>query len=326
MVLVFSGKKGVTADVQIGDLLILSTSVLWAVNTVYTKRIIHLFSPFQIVFYPMLFCIPFFLLAGFFWDGNMIVNLDWKVLTALLYQSLVTASFGFVAWNTLLLKYGAVALHSFIFIMPIAGVALGLMTPAWPDPRRQSSLVNRSRDALEQLREWVSRHHEDHGGHQRHHAVVELQNATRDSMSPLDYLAHRLERPVLFVIMPLFALANAGVALDASTLDDPLAMRVAIAVALGLLIGKPIGITLFAWVSVRIGLADMPRGVNLLAIFATGMLAGIGFTVALFVSALAFREPVVTAGSKIGILVGSTVACIIGLAALSRALPKTPQA
>jgi drug/metabolite transporter (DMT)-like permease len=104
---------------------ILSTSVLWAVNTVYTKRIIHLFSPFQIVFYPMLFCIPFFLLAGYFWDGNMIVNLDGKVLAALLYQSLVTASFGFVAWNTLLLKYGAVALHSFIFIMPIAGVALG---------------------------------------------------------------------------------------------------------------------------------------------------------------------------------------------------------
>ena len=125
MVLVFSGKKGVTADVQIGDLLILSTSFLWALNTVYTKRIIHLFSPFQIVFYPMLFCIPFFLLAGYFWDGSMIINLNGKVLFALLYQSLVTASFGFVAWNTLLLKYGAVALHSFIFIMPIAGVALG---------------------------------------------------------------------------------------------------------------------------------------------------------------------------------------------------------
>jgi len=125
MVLVFSGKKGVTADVQIGDLLILSTSVLWAVNTVYTKRIIHLFSPFQIVFYPMLFCIPFFLLAGFLWDGNMIFDLNLRVLCALFYQSLVTASFGFVAWNTLLLKYGAVALHSFIFIMPIAGVALG---------------------------------------------------------------------------------------------------------------------------------------------------------------------------------------------------------
>jgi len=125
MALVFSGKKGVTSEVQMGDFMILITSFLWAVNTVYTKRIIHLSSPFQIVFYPMLFCIPFFLLAGFFWDAPMIVNLDGKVLAALLYQSLVTASFGFVAWNTLLLKYGAVALHSFIFIMPIAGVALG---------------------------------------------------------------------------------------------------------------------------------------------------------------------------------------------------------
>jgi drug/metabolite transporter (DMT)-like permease len=125
MVLVFSGKKGITSDVQIGDLMILITAFLWAVNTVYTKRIIHLFSPFQMVFYPMLFCIPIFLLAGYFWDAEMIIHLDGKVLVALLYQSLVTASFGFVAWNTMLLKYGAVALHSFIFIMPIAGVLLG---------------------------------------------------------------------------------------------------------------------------------------------------------------------------------------------------------
>ncbi len=125
MVLAFSGKKEVTAQVQTGDMIILLTSILWAVNTVYTKRIIHLFSPFQIVFYPMLFCIPFFLLAGYFWDQQMIFNLNGKVLAALLYQSLVTASFGFVAWNTMLLKYGAVALHSFIFIMPIAGVAFG---------------------------------------------------------------------------------------------------------------------------------------------------------------------------------------------------------
>jgi drug/metabolite transporter (DMT)-like permease len=125
MVLVFSGKKGITSDVQIGDLMILITAFFWAVNTVYTKRIIHLFSPFQMVFYPMLFCIPIFLLAGYFWDAEMIIHLDGKVLVALLYQSLVTASFGFVAWNTMLLKYGAVALHSFIFIMPIAGVLLG---------------------------------------------------------------------------------------------------------------------------------------------------------------------------------------------------------
>jgi len=208
----------------------------------------------------------------------------------------------------------------------IAGVALGLVTPAYPDPHRQHTLMDRARDALDHLREYVSQHDADHGGHQRHDAVVQLQEATRDSLSPLDYLANRLERPVLFVIMPLFALANAGVVLDASTFSDPLAMRVAVAVALGLLIGKPVGITLFSWVAVRIGLADMPRGVNLLAIFATGMLAGIGFTVALFISALAFDDPVMTAGSKVGILVGSTVACVVGLAALSRALPKPDDA
>ncbi len=125
MVLVFSGKKGVTSDVQVGDFMVLLNAFFWAMNTIYTKRIIHMFSPFQIVFYPMLFCIPFFLIAGYLWDANMIVNLDGKVLCALLYQSFVTAAFGFVAWNSLLFKYGAVALHSFIFVMPIAGVLLG---------------------------------------------------------------------------------------------------------------------------------------------------------------------------------------------------------
>ena len=208
----------------------------------------------------------------------------------------------------------------------IAGVALGLLTPAYPDPHRQATLADRAREALDHLRDLVSRHTEDRGGHGRHHAVVTLQEATRDSLSPLDYLVNRLERPVLFIVMPLFALANAGVALEASTLRDPMASRVAVAVALGLLVGKPLGITLFSWIAVRIGLAELPRGVNLLAIFATGMLAGIGFTVALFISALAFQDPDFTAGSKIGILVGSTLACVIGLAALARALPHEYQA
>jgi len=207
----------------------------------------------------------------------------------------------------------------------IAGVALGLLTPTHPDPELRETLTDRARQTVDRLREWVRQGHEDHGGHHRHHAVVEIQQAARGALSPLDYLANRLERPVLFVIMPLFALANAGVALEASTLQDPLAMRVALAVALGLLVGKPLGITLFAWVAVKTGLAAMPRGVNFLAIFATGMLAGIGFTVALFISALAFDDPVITAGSKVGILLGSTVACVVGLLALARALPAQPE-
>ena len=122
---VFLEKKGVTADFQIGDLMILTTAFIWSCNAVYTKRIIHAFKPFHIALYPMIFSVPFFFLEGFLWDGTMIAHLDAKIVCALLYQSLVTASFGFIVWVTLLQKHGAVALHSFIFIMPISGVLLG---------------------------------------------------------------------------------------------------------------------------------------------------------------------------------------------------------
>jgi drug/metabolite transporter (DMT)-like permease len=122
---VFLEKKGVTSDFQIGDLMILVAAFIWACNAVYTKRIISAFKPFHIAFYPMLFSSPFFFLEGLLWDQSMVAYVDVKVLSALLYQGLVTASFCFVAWVTLLQKYGAVALHSFIFIMPISGVLLG---------------------------------------------------------------------------------------------------------------------------------------------------------------------------------------------------------
>ena len=122
---VFMEKKGVTADLQVGDLIILFAAFLWACNAVYTKRIIHAFKPFHMVLYPMIFSVPFFFLEGFVWDSTMIAHVDAKIFCALLYQGLVAASFCFVAWITLLQKYGAVALHSFIFIMPVSGVLLG---------------------------------------------------------------------------------------------------------------------------------------------------------------------------------------------------------
>ena len=122
---VFLEKKGVSADFKIGDLIILLAAFLWSCSAVYTKRIIHAFKPFHLVLYPMIFSAPLFFLEGFFWDTAMIAHIDTKVLCSLLYQSFVTASFCFVAWLTLLQKYGAVALHSFIFFMPISGVMLG---------------------------------------------------------------------------------------------------------------------------------------------------------------------------------------------------------
>jgi len=139
--------------------------------------------------------------------------------------------------------------------------------------------------------------------------------------SPIDDLVHRLHPWVAFVIMPVFALCNAGVALDASSLGDAQAQRVAAGVALGLLLGKPVGITLVSWLAVRLGVAELPRGVGWFQIAAAGLLAGIGFTVALFIAALAFDDARLVAGAKVGILAASLLATLGGAALLAKALP-----
>lgn len=209
----------------------------------------------------------------------------------------------------------------------VAGVALGLLTPTNPPAGDHESLVDRGRHALEHLGELLTGVHHtgepvDPSGHRRHHIFQELSKVGRRALSPLDYLVNLLERPNAFVIMPVFALANAGVQLDAATLSEDVAQEVALAVALGLVVGKPIGVTLFSWLAVRAGWAALPRGVGWGALFATGMLAGIGFTVALFITALAFGESVPIAGAKVGILCGSLLATLGGLAVLVRVLPQ----
>jgi drug/metabolite transporter (DMT)-like permease len=125
VVFMFLDEEGVSAGFRTGDLIILLAVLFWSCATVYLKRVISTFSPFQVVMYSTLFSVPFFIVEAILWDGSMVSRVDAPVIGALIYQSLVTASFGFVAWNTMLKKYGAVALHAFVFIMPIAGVALG---------------------------------------------------------------------------------------------------------------------------------------------------------------------------------------------------------
>ena len=125
VVFMFLDEESLSSGFRTGDLIILLAVFVWSCSTVYLKRVIGTFSPFQLVMYSTLFSVPFFLIEALLWDDTMIFHLDAPVIGALLYQSLVTASFGFVAWNTMLKKYGAVSLHAFVFIMPIAGVTLG---------------------------------------------------------------------------------------------------------------------------------------------------------------------------------------------------------
>ncbi len=125
MALIFFEKEGVNSDLQSGDIMVLIAALIWSSNTIYIKRIIHKFEAFHIVWYPMIFSIPLFLAEALLFDRPMIRNVDTTVIWAMAYQGLITASFGFVGWNSMLQKYGASALHSFVFIVPITGVLMG---------------------------------------------------------------------------------------------------------------------------------------------------------------------------------------------------------
>ncbi len=135
---------------------------------------------------------------------------------------------------------------------------------------------------------------------------------------PLHRMEHALHPWVTFFIMPVFALANAGVVLTAN-LTDTLVQPVTPGVIVGLLLGKPIGITLAAWLSVRLGVASMLTGVTWSHMHGAGWLAGIGFTMSLFVASLAFSDPALLTMSKVGILTASTLAAVTGSLLLMRA-------
>jgi len=133
---------------------------------------------------------------------------------------------------------------------------------------------------------------------------------------PLLRLEHALHRPVSFAIMPLFALANAGVRL--ATFGDALSSRVAWGVAVGLLLGKTAGITLFAWIAVRAGIAALPAGVGWRMVYGSSWLGAIGFTMALFVAGLAFAGSPMLETAKAGILAASAVGGLTGYVVLRR--------
>ena len=194
----------------------------------------------------------------------------------------------------------------------VAGVILGLLTPARPY-LSQNVFARMLRRADEIVRgEFDAPPH-------RATEVRSLQRAARESISPLEYLEGLLHPWVSFVIMPLFALANAGVPISLAGFGDP----VALAVDAGLVIGKPVGIVLFSAAAVRLGLATLPEGVNWTMMIGGGFLAGIGFTMALFIAGLALDGETLDS-AKVGILGASAVAALLGMAILARQ-PSPPE-
>jgi len=179
----------------------------------------------------------------------------------------------------------------------MAGVTMGLLTPAraWLGPQ---GLVRASERVLALDRD-PGRAVED--------AVGTLSAAEREVFSPAQRLQVLLHPWVAFVAMPVFAFANAGIAPQWAALD----VRVAAGVLVGLVLGKPLGVVLASWLAVRSGLARLPAGVGWPGVTVVGLVAGVGFTVALFIANLAFVDASALESAKIGILGGSLLAAVL---------------
>jgi Na+:H+ antiporter, NhaA family len=182
----------------------------------------------------------------------------------------------------------------------LAGVALGLVVPARPRLDRNHLEVEPEplleRPTAESL--WA--------------AWAQARNLVSVS-ERLEFVLHPWSS---YLIVPLFALANAGVRLDASTMADAAGSRIALGIVLGLVIGKLVGVSLFTWAAVRLGLGSLPEGVSWSHLIGGAALAGIGFTVSLLIAGLAFAEPQLASEAKIGILTGSLTAAIVGWSVL----------
>ena len=197
----------------------------------------------------------------------------------------------------------------------LAGVALGFLTPTRPF-YGAAEYDEKARTVIgpygNEEQRVIEREHVDH-------EVLEVANITRESVSPLTRLEEGLHPWTSFMIIPLFALANAGVRFAGIDIGDALTDPITIGVALGLIVGKSVGITLALYLAVRFGVARLPIGSTWSHIRGLAVLGGIGFTVSLFVTGLAFDDPALADLAKIGIFAGSAVAGVTGYLLLRRA-------
>ncbi|MCW5620571.1 MAG: Na+/H+ antiporter NhaA [Burkholderiales bacterium] len=193
----------------------------------------------------------------------------------------------------------------------LAGVVLGLMTPVLPGRTRERPLDMASR-AVDDLCARAADPDPAPG-----HLITplrKLRRAQRELTPPVTRVQMALHPWVAYGVMPLFALANAGVSLSGVDLAASGAQAVMLGVLLALVIGKPLGIIITSWLVVRLGWCRLPPGVSWAGIGVIGLLAGIGFTMSIFIAMLAFRDANLLSAAKLGVLLASLAAATIGLA------------
>lgn len=249
----------------------------------------------------------------------------------IVFAQLIIAAIGLVILVTLnkmgvsrVVPYALIALVIWVAFLKsgvhatIAGVLVALTIPAHTRVN-SASFAEKARAIIDEFTR-----HAKHGGdllenQRQQHALFTLGRCIKNVQAPLLTLEHALHPYVMFFIMPVFAFANAGVALGDigfSGLGHP----VALGVILGLVLGKLIGVSAFSWLAVKFGLAELPAGVIWRQIFATALLCGIGFTMSLFIANLALGPDTLPL-AKLGILTGSLIAGVTGYLMLKSVCP-----
>ncbi len=225
-------------------------------------------------------------------------------------KTLVYAVLGVGLWLAFLLS----GVHA-----TIAGVLLAFTVPAasFINPR---AFLERARYVLERFEKAGEKGENVLVNEERQAALHALNRATYKLEPPLHELEHALHPWVVFAVMPLFALANAGVVVLGGDVAATLLNPVSLGIVAGLMFGKQLGVTLFAWLAVKSGVSELPRGITWRHVYGAGWLAGIGFTMSLFISDLAFPDvPPLVDAAKLGILVASVIAGAVGWTILRKA-------
>ena len=262
---------------------------------------------------------------------------------------LLLIALGVIAFTLLLRRLGEKHIFPYIFFSVVvwalfyysgihatmSGVVMAFLIPAKSRYNKAQYIHKRNR-YLAKLEQYDSIDDEPFPNGPQKHCLRKLENIAHGTMDMSYRVEHALSPWVSFIIMPIFALANAGVEIaDPAMFNvfaiDPALGSVSMGIFLGLLIGKPLGITLFSWLAIKLKAGEMPQGANWKMFIAVACLGGIGFTMSIFVDTLSFADQApevmehLRNAGKIAVLLGSVCAGLLGAAFINLTHRRKPQ-
>ncbi|MBP7464521.1 MAG: Na+/H+ antiporter NhaA [Bacteroidales bacterium] len=261
------------------------------------------------------------LVIAIFYSGQL--NLIWLLVAAGISLLLVSFNLLKIIKPWVYLAIGFFLWYAFLksgIHATIAGVVLAFTIPARP-VIRPGRFVNAVSLNLERFRQSCRSETEFLANQEQQETVQEIEISCHNMLSPLLRIEHAIHPIASFLVLPLFAFCNAGLMITAGWTDNLLSAT-SLGIAAGLLIGKPLGILSFTWISVRLGWASLPADLNFKHIAGVGMLAGIGFTMALFINNLAFPGTAISDVNKMTIFFVSALAALAGFIVLYRVTKK----